>query len=82
MTHNAEVIYNPERKTGLNTETYKVGIASTIIGMVAYIFLVVPVLTLTVVGVMNLSDGYGVAVAIAFVITGLYVTEKFACLDI
>jgi hypothetical protein len=31
---------------------------------------------------MNLSDGYGVAVAIAFVITGLYVTEKFACLDI
>ena len=81
MTHNAEVIYNPERKTALNTETYKVGIASTIIGMFAYIFFVVPILTLTIVGVMNLSDGYGIAVAIAFVITGLYVTEKFACLN-
>jgi len=82
MTHNAEVIYNPERKTGLNTETYKVGIAGAIIGMVAYIFFIVPILTLTIVGVMDLSDGYGIAVAIAFVITGLYVTEKFACLNV
>jgi hypothetical protein len=82
MTHNAEVIYNPERKTGLNTETYKVSIAGAIIGMVAYIFFVVPILTLTIVGVMDLSDGHGIAVAIAFVITGLYVTEKFACLNV
>jgi hypothetical protein len=77
MAQNAEVICNPEIKTGLNTETYKVGIASAIIGMVAYIFLVVPILTLTIVGVMDLSDAYGIAVAIAFVITGLYVTEKY-----
>jgi hypothetical protein len=82
MAQNAEVICNPEIKTGLNTETYKVGIASAIIGMVAYIFLVVPILTLTIVGVMDLSDAYGIAVAIAFVITGLYVTEKFACRNI
>ena len=82
MAQNAEVICNPERKTGLDTEAYKVGISGTIIGMVVYIFFVVPILTLTVVGVMDLSDGYGIAVAIAFVITGLYVTEKFTCLDI
>ena len=80
MAQNAEVISNPE-EAGLDTETYK-GMAGTIIGMAAYMFLVVPILTLTVVGVMNLSDGYGIAVAIAFVITGLYVTEKYACLDI
>jgi len=82
MAQNAEVICNPGRKTGLNTETYKVGIAGAIIGMVAYIFFVVPILTLTIVGVMDLSDGHGIAVAIAFVITGLYVTEKFACLNV
>jgi hypothetical protein len=82
MVQNVEVIGNPKGKTGLDTEACKVGIAGAFIGMVAYIFIVVPILTLTVVGVMNLSDGYGVAVAIAFVITGLYVTEKFACLDI
>jgi len=80
MAHNAEVILDPEGKTGLDTEGYK-GMAGTIIGMVAYILLVVPILTLAVVGVLNLGDGYGIAVAIAFVITGLYVTEKFACLD-
>ena len=82
MAQNAEVICNPERKTDLDTEAYKVGMSGTIIGMAAYIFFVVPILTLTVVGVMDLSDGYGIAVAIAFVITGLYVTEKFTCLDI
>lgn len=49
--------------------------------MAAYIFLVVPILTLTVVGVLNLSDGYGMAIATAFMITGLYVTEKFVCFD-
>ena len=80
MAQNAKVISNPE-EAGLDTETYH-GMVSTIIGMAAYMFLVVPTLTLTVVGVMNLSDGYGIAVALAFVITGLYVTEKFACLDV
>jgi hypothetical protein len=65
-----------------NSETtYKVGITNAIIGMAAYIFLVVPILTLTVVGVLNLSDGYGMAIATAFMITGLYVTEKFVCFD-
>jgi hypothetical protein len=61
--------------------TYRVGITNAIIGMAAYIFLVVPILTLTVVGVLNLSDGYGMAIATAFMITGLYVTEKFVCFD-
>ena len=62
-------------------EIYKAGIANAIIGMCAYMFFVVPIFTLTVVGALNLRDGYGMAIATAFVITGLYVTEKFACLD-
>ena len=82
MSQHADVIYNPDGKAGLKTETYDVGISVTIFGMVAYIFLVVPILTLAVVVVMNLSSIYGIAVAIAFVITGLYVTEKFACVNI
>ena len=61
--------------------TYKAGITNAIIGMAAYIFFVVPILTLTVVGLLNLSDGYGMAIATAFMITGLYVTEKFVCFD-
>ena len=74
--------HNTEGKADFNTETYEVGISGAIIGLLSYIFLVVPILTITVVAVMHLSDVYGVAVAIAFVITGLYVTEKFACLNV
>ncbi len=54
-------------------------LAGIIVGMITYMLIVVPVLTLTIIGVWKLSDGYGIAVAITFVITGLYVTEKFAC---
>ena len=78
MAKNTEVICIPAGKTGLDTGAYK-GMAGIIGGMIAYMFLVVPVLTLTIVGVWDLSDSYGIAVGIAFVITGLYVTEKFAC---
>ena len=62
MAQNAEIICNPERKTGFNTKTYKVGIAGAIIGMVAYIFLVVPILTLTIV----------VAVFVNIVVASIY----------
>jgi len=78
MTQNAEVIYNPEGKTGFDAGACK-GMAGIIVGMISYMLIVVPVLTLTIIGVWNLGDGYGVAVASTFVITGLYVTEKFAC---
>jgi len=81
MAQNAEVMSNSERTTDLDAENDKVSMAGTIIGMLAYIFLVVPILTFTIVAVLNLSGVYVMAVAIAFVITGLYVTEKFACLN-
>ena len=44
-------------------EIYKAGITNAIIGMCAYMFFVVPILTLTVVGALNLRDGYGMAMA-------------------
>ena len=81
MSQNAEIILNSEGKSGLDTEAYK-GMAGTLIGMASYMFLVVPILTFTIVGMLNLSDGYGIAAAIVFVITGLYVAEKFACNNI
>ena len=78
MTQNAEVICNSDGETGFDTGAYK-GMVGIIVGMISYMLIVVPVLTLTIIGIWNLSDGYGIAVAITFVITGLYVTEKFAC---
>ena len=78
MTQNAEVICNSDGKAGFDTGACK-GMAGIIVGMISYMLIVVPVLTLTIIGVWNLSDGYGITVAITFVITGLYVAEKFAC---
>ena len=78
MTQNAEVICNSDGEAGFDTGAYK-GMVGIIVGMISYMLIVVPVLTLTIIGIWNLSDGYGIAVAITFVITGLYVTEKFAC---
>jgi hypothetical protein len=63
-------------------ETYTAGMANITVGLIAYLFLVVPTLTFTIVGAMNLAEHYGIAVAVALVITGMYVTEKTACLDI
>ena len=51
-----------EEKAGLNTETYDVGISGAIISMLAYIFLVVPILTLTIV----------VAVFVNIVVASIY----------
>jgi len=78
MAQNAELMCTQAGETGFDAGACK-GMAGIIVSMIAYMFLVVPVLTLTIIGVWNLSDSYGIAVAITFVITGLYVTEKFAC---
>ena len=54
------------------------GIRNIIIGIFAYLFLVVPVLAFTIAGAMNLGASDGIAIAVALVITGLYIIEKTA----
>ncbi|MDH3831694.1 MAG: hypothetical protein OEU48_08495 [Gammaproteobacteria bacterium] len=57
------------------------GISNIIIAIFAYLFLVVPVVAFTIATAMNLSASHGIAIAVALVITGLYIFEKTACLD-
>jgi hypothetical protein len=57
------------------------GISNIIIGIFTYLFLVVPVLAFTIATAMNLGASHGIAIAVALVITGLYIFEKTACLD-
>ena len=80
MSQAAEIILNPEGKSGIEAEACK-GLAGTILGIASYMFLAVPILTFAIVEMLNLGDGYGIAVAVVFVITGLYMTEKFACVN-
>jgi hypothetical protein len=63
-------------------KTCTTGMANTIIGVLLYIFLIVPILTFTIVSTMNLSGSHGIAIAFSLVITGLYVTEKTAGRDV
>ena len=67
-----------ERDTGINTKNNGVNLASAIVGIFAYFILVVPILSLTFVGVLNLSGDYFMPTTIAWGIVGIYVTEKYA----
>ena len=62
-------------------ETYTAGMANITVGLIAYLFLVVPVVAFTIATAMNLGASHGIAIAVALVITGLYIFEKTACLD-
>lgn len=62
-----------------NAENNEVYLARTIIGLVAYMILVAPVLSLMVVGALDLSGDYIMPIAIMCVMAGIYVTEKYYC---
>jgi hypothetical protein len=47
------------------------GITNIIIGIIAYLFLVVPILALTITSVMNPGTSQGIAIVLALVMTGL-----------
>ena len=67
-----------ERKIGINEKNNGDALVSAIVGILAYFILVVPILSLTVVEVLNLSGNYFMPTALAWWIVGLYVTEKYA----
>lgn len=70
---------NTEAMVGSNSDTNSTGMKNTVIGIMAYLLIVVPVVTFVTVASMNLGETHGVAVAGMLVMAGLYVTERFAC---
>lgn len=62
------------------TDTCTAGITNLVLGIFAYLFLVVPILAFAIATAMDLGVSHTIAIAAALVMTGLYITEKTACL--
>ena len=63
------------------TDACTAGITNLVLGIYAYLFLVVPILAFAIATAMNLGVSHTIAIAAALVMTGLYITEKTACID-
>ena len=63
------------------TDICTTGITNLVLVIFAYLFLVVPILAFAIATAMNLGVSHTIAIAAALVVTGLYITEKTACLD-
>jgi len=65
----------------LRSETghYDINLTRAIVGIVAYMFILIPIFTLTVVGSLDLSEDYLIPVAVAWVFVGLYITDNHVC---
>jgi hypothetical protein len=82
MAQHTGMMSNPINCTDHNTKNDEVDIARALIGIIAYTVLIVPALSLMVVGALNLSGDYIIPIAIIGIMTGVYVTEKFYCRNI
>lgn len=66
----------PEIHTDPDANNNGVNLTAPVIGILAYIILVVPIISLLLVGALDLSRDYVMPIAIALGVTGFYVTEK------
>ena len=79
MMWHKKLICNTESRASINTENYGITLTRTIIGVLVYFFLFIPVLSLIVTASLNLSDDYVMPVAVAWVFVGIYVMENHFC---
>ena len=65
---------HPERNAGNNRVTLML-----LFGFLMYMFLVIPVLSLIVVGSLNLGSEFAIPVATAWLLVGIYICENHIC---
>ena len=73
---------NLERHTGFNATIGGIKLTTTIIGILTYNILVVPLLSLIVMRALNLNGDYVIPIATAWMFVGLYMAENYACRNI
>jgi hypothetical protein len=82
MRRHTELASNPETHKGLNVKRNGINLMRAAMGLLGYLIIIVPILSLAAVHALNLSGAYFIPIASALGITGFYVTEKFACRNI
>ena len=68
-----------ETYTGPAAEKYELSLFSIAFGVLAYIIIIVPIISFLLVVLLNLSSAYVIPVGIAWALAGIYVTERYIC---
>jgi len=68
-----------ETYTGQAAEKYELSLFSIAFGVLAYIIIIVPIISFLLVVLLNLSSAYVIPVGIAWALAGIYVTERYIC---
>jgi hypothetical protein len=68
--------------TKKNPEHHEVDISRAIIGMIAYMVFIAPIITLLSVSVLSIGSAYIMPVFIMLLMAGTYITEKYFCRNI
>lgn len=81
MAQHPVLITDTRNHTIRNPGNHEVGIVRVLIGMIAYMVFIAPIFSFLVVSSLNLSGAYITPVIIIFLVAGMYVTEKYYCLN-
>ncbi len=79
MVHYTENASDLETYTGPDVVNDGKSLTSIVIGSLAYIIIIVPMISFSLVSSLNLSVDYVIPVAIAWVLIGIYMTERYIC---
>jgi hypothetical protein len=79
MAHYTGIASDLEAYAGPDVVNDGISLASIAIGSLAYIIIIVPMISFSLVASLNLSFDYVIPVAIAWVLIGIYVTERYIC---
>ncbi len=79
MAHYTENASDLEAYTGPDVVNDGRSLTSIVIGNLAYIIIIVPMISFSLVSSLKLSVDYVIPVAIAWVLIGIYMTERYIC---
>ena len=71
--------WSPETYAGPGAEKDDLSLFSIAFGVLAYIIIIVPVISFLLVVLLNLSSAYVIPIAIAWALVGVYITERYLC---
>ena len=82
MTQRLDIMNGTSPHTGNNLEYHEVDISRAIIGMIAYMAFIAPIITLLSVSALEIGSAYIMPVFFMLLMAGIYITEKYYCRNI
>ena len=82
MTQHVVTMNGPKHYIGKNPEYHEVNISRAIIGMIAYMVFIAPIISLLSVSALEIGSAYIMPVFIILLLAGIYFTENYFCRNI